>query len=104
MGNSEKIATRSTLPMYRASHEPKLQAYPVTPGALCTFKSPHLPRFRVVARRGVWGIITDSRGKSLDFGLGRSHGENYGFIAASKDVHGQVLAGVQQALAEVGRR
>ncbi|KAF8125175.1 hypothetical protein EV363DRAFT_1351890, partial [Boletus edulis] len=58
-------------------------------------------RFRVVARRGVWGIITDSRGKSLDFGLGRSHGENYGFIAASKDVHGQVLAGVQQALAEV---
>ncbi|KAG6380008.1 hypothetical protein JVT61DRAFT_8081 [Boletus reticuloceps] len=46
------------------------------------------------------GVITDSRGKSLDFGLGRSLGENYGFIAAGKDVHGQVLAAVQQALAE----
>ncbi|KAN0081291.1 hypothetical protein V8E55_008915 [Tylopilus felleus] len=49
------------------------------------------------------GIITDSRGKPLDFGLGRSLGENYGVIAAGKDVHAQVLAAVQQTLAEAGR-
>ncbi|KAG9312595.1 hypothetical protein JVU11DRAFT_6992 [Chiua virens] len=46
------------------------------------------------------GVITDSRGKLLDFGLGRTLGENYGVIAAGKDVHAQVLAAVQQALAE----
>ena len=48
------------------------------------------------------GRITDSRGQPLDFGLGRSLGENYGLIAAHKDVHGQILAAVQQALAETG--
>jgi 3'(2'), 5'-bisphosphate nucleotidase len=49
------------------------------------------------------GIITDSRGKPLDFGLGRTLGENHGVIAAGKDVRAQVLAAVQQALAEAGR-
>ncbi|KAF9039144.1 hypothetical protein BJ165DRAFT_1416518 [Panaeolus papilionaceus] len=46
------------------------------------------------------GIVTDSRGKPLDFGLGRTLGENFGVIAAGKDVHPQILAAVQQAQAE----
>ena len=46
------------------------------------------------------GIITDGRGQPLDFGLGRTVGENYGVIAAGKDVHSKVVAAVQQARAE----
>ncbi|KAN0101189.1 hypothetical protein V8E55_001173 [Tylopilus felleus] len=49
------------------------------------------------------GIITDSRGKPLNFGLGRTLGENHGVIAAGKDIHARILAVVQQALAEAGR-
>ncbi|KAI9462114.1 hypothetical protein HD554DRAFT_2128544 [Boletus coccyginus] len=49
------------------------------------------------------GVITDARGKRLDFGLGRTLGENYGVIAAGKDVHARVLAAVQRARAEVDR-
>jgi len=44
--------------------------------------------------------VTDSRGQPLDFGLGRTLGENFGIIAAGKDVHAQVLAAVQQGLKE----
>ncbi|KIY43222.1 3(2),5-bisphosphate nucleotidase HAL2 [Fistulina hepatica ATCC 64428] len=47
------------------------------------------------------GIVTDSRGQSLDFGLGRTLGENYGVIAAGKDVHAKILAAVQQANTEI---
>ncbi|KAF9231949.1 hypothetical protein BU15DRAFT_90782 [Melanogaster broomeanus] len=36
----------------------------------------------------------------LDFGLGRNLGENYGVIAAGRDVRAQVLAAVQKAQAE----
>lgn len=43
------------------------------------------------------GVITDSRGKPLDFGLGRTLGENFGVIAAGKEVHSRVLAAIQQA-------
>ncbi|KDR73086.1 hypothetical protein GALMADRAFT_252533 [Galerina marginata CBS 339.88] len=46
------------------------------------------------------GIVTDSRGQPLNFGLGRTLGENYGVIAAGKDTHPLVLAAVQKALAE----
>ncbi|KAH7886771.1 hypothetical protein F5I97DRAFT_1870104 [Phlebopus sp. FC_14] len=46
------------------------------------------------------GVITNSLGEPLDFGLGRTLGENYGIIAAGKDVHAEVLAAVQTALAE----
>ncbi|KIJ67355.1 hypothetical protein HYDPIDRAFT_25817 [Hydnomerulius pinastri MD-312] len=46
------------------------------------------------------GIVRNSLGKSLDFGIGRTLGENYGIIAAGHDVHGQVLAAVQKAQAE----
>ncbi len=45
------------------------------------------------------GIITDSRGRSLDFGLGRTLGENFGVIAASKASHPKVLEAVQKAIA-----
>ncbi|KIJ19374.1 hypothetical protein PAXINDRAFT_166575 [Paxillus involutus ATCC 200175] len=58
----------------------------------------HAPGFVLVRECG--GIITDSRGQVLDFGLGRTLGENYGVIAAGKDVHADVLAAVQKAQAE----
>ncbi|EPQ53134.1 3 2 5-bisphosphate nucleotidase HAL2 [Gloeophyllum trabeum ATCC 11539] len=46
------------------------------------------------------GVITDSRGEPLDFGLGRTLGENYGVIAAGKAAHVKVLAAVKQAKEE----
>ncbi|KAI9068726.1 3',5'-bisphosphate nucleotidase [Trametes sanguinea] len=46
------------------------------------------------------GIITDGRGEPLDFGLGRTLGENFGVVAAGKDVHSKVIAAVKQAKAE----
>jgi 3'(2'), 5'-bisphosphate nucleotidase len=41
--------------------------------------------------------VTDSRGEPLDFGLGRTLGENFGVVAAGKDVHARVLEAVQRA-------
>ncbi|KJA18905.1 hypothetical protein HYPSUDRAFT_44749 [Hypholoma sublateritium FD-334 SS-4] len=58
----------------------------------------HAPGQILVEEAG--GIVSDSRGKPLDFGLGRTLGENFGVIAAGKDVHGRVLVAVQQALAD----
>lgn len=46
------------------------------------------------------GVVSDSRGQSLDFGLGRTLGENFGIIAAGKSVHSHVLEAVQTARAE----
>ena len=46
------------------------------------------------------GIITDGRGLPLDFGLGRTLGENFGIIAAGADVHSKVVAAVKQAREE----
>ncbi|KAI0716030.1 3',5'-bisphosphate nucleotidase [Cerioporus squamosus] len=46
------------------------------------------------------GVITDGRGQPLDFGLGRTLGENYGVVAAGKDIHPKVIAAVQKAKAE----
>ena len=46
------------------------------------------------------GIVTDSRGQPLDFGLGRTLGENYGVIVAGRDVHAQILQAVQKVLSE----
>ncbi|KAL4071908.1 hypothetical protein V8B97DRAFT_2083315 [Scleroderma yunnanense] len=43
------------------------------------------------------GVITNSLGKPLDFGIGRTLGKNYGIVAARKDVHAQVLEAVQKA-------
>ena len=46
------------------------------------------------------GIVTDSRGQPLDFGLGRTLGENFGVIAAGQDVHPLILQAVRKALSE----
>lgn len=58
----------------------------------------HAPGSLLVTEAG--GTITDSRGEFLDFGLGRDLGENFGVIAAGKDVHDEVLATVKQVLEE----
>ena len=58
----------------------------------------HAPGSVLVEEAG--GIITDSRGLPLDFGLGRTLGENYGFIAAGKEVHARVLDAVRKAKEE----
>ncbi|KAM5535307.1 hypothetical protein V8D89_010992 [Ganoderma adspersum] len=46
------------------------------------------------------GIISDGRGEPLDFGLGRTLGENFGAVAAGKDVHAKVIAAIKEAKAE----
>lgn len=43
------------------------------------------------------GVVTDGRGNDLDFGLGRTLGENWGIVAAGKDVHGKVLEAILRA-------
>ncbi|KAF8151608.1 hypothetical protein B0H34DRAFT_784730 [Crassisporium funariophilum] len=58
----------------------------------------HAPGQILVEEAG--GVVTDSRGEPLNFGLGRTLGENFGVIAAGKDVHPHVLEAVQKALAE----
>jgi 3'(2'), 5'-bisphosphate nucleotidase len=58
----------------------------------------HAPGQILVEEAG--GIVTDSRGQPLDFGLGRTLGENFGVIAAGKDVHAHILQAVQKALSE----
>ncbi|TFK38550.1 hypothetical protein BDQ12DRAFT_683822 [Crucibulum laeve] len=58
----------------------------------------HAPGQVLVEEAG--GIVTDSRGQPLNFGLGRTLGENFGVIAAGKDVHPRVLEAVQKALSE----
>jgi len=58
----------------------------------------HAPGFLLVREAG--GIVTDSRGELLDFGLGRDLGENFGIIAAGKGVHCDILAAVKRAREE----
>jgi len=55
----------------------------------------HAPGVVLVEETG--GVITDSRGEPLDFGLGRTLGENFGMVAAGKEVHARVLEAVKQA-------
>ncbi|KAK0219667.1 nucleotidase HAL2 [Armillaria nabsnona] len=57
----------------------------------------HAPGAVLVEEAG--GVITDSRGLPLDFGLGRTLGENFGVIASSKASHPKVLEAVQKAIA-----
>jgi len=56
----------------------------------------HAPGCILVEEAG--GTVTDSRGEPLNFGLGRTLGENFGVVAAGNDVHARVLAAVQRAL------
>jgi len=58
----------------------------------------HAPGAVLIEEAG--GVVTDSRGQPLNFGLGRTLGENYGVVAAGKDVHAQVLEAVQKAGSE----
>jgi 3'(2'), 5'-bisphosphate nucleotidase len=58
----------------------------------------HAPGSLVVEEAG--GVISDSRGLPLDFGLGRALGTNFGVVAAGKEVHGQVVEAVRAVLAE----
>merc|ERR1711939_400930 len=44
------------------------------------------------------GKVTDSTGKEHDFGIGRTLGENKGFVAAPAGVHARLLAVVQEVL------
>ncbi|KAI0791243.1 3',5'-bisphosphate nucleotidase [Abortiporus biennis] len=58
----------------------------------------HAPGSVLVEEAG--GVITDSRGEPLNFGLGRTLGENFGVVAAGKAVHSRVLEAVQKAKEE----
>ncbi|KAL6300007.1 3',5'-bisphosphate nucleotidase [Sparassis latifolia] len=58
----------------------------------------HAPGSLLVEEAG--GVITDSRGEPLDFGLGRTLGENYGVVAAGRTVHSKVLEAVKLAKEE----
>lgn len=49
------------------------------------------------------GIVSDCRGRSLDFGAGRTLKHNKGVIAAPKGVHAEVIKAVAKALEEEGR-
>lgn len=58
----------------------------------------HAPGSLLVEEAG--GIVSDSRGQLLDFGLGRTLGENFGVIAAGKEVHSKVLDAVKRVKQE----
>ncbi|PCH34604.1 3(2),5-bisphosphate nucleotidase HAL2 [Wolfiporia cocos MD-104 SS10] len=58
----------------------------------------HAPGSVLVEEAG--GVITDSRGEPLDFGLGRTLGENFGVVAAGKEVHSRVLGAIKRAKEE----
>ena len=65
---------------------------------VCWFVQDHASGSLLVEEAG--GIITDYRGRPLDFGLGRTLGTNYGVVAARKEVYAQVIEAVQAVLAE----
>ncbi|KAF9530735.1 3,5-bisphosphate nucleotidase HAL2 [Crepidotus variabilis] len=58
----------------------------------------HAPGSIIIEEAG--GVVSDSRGEPLNFGLGRTLGDNFGVIACGKDTHSGVLTAVQQALQE----
>ena len=47
------------------------------------------------------GIVTNSIGEPLDFGLGRTLGSNHGIMAAGKDLHSKVLDAIRRAREEL---
>lgn len=50
------------------------------------------------------GTVTDSRGRPLNFGLGRTLGKNYGIVACGNWVHPKVIDSVKVALKENKKR
>ncbi|TDL27045.1 3(2),5-bisphosphate nucleotidase HAL2 [Rickenella mellea] len=49
------------------------------------------------------GVITDMRGEPLDFGLGRTLGENFGVVAAGKEGHAKVIAAIKKVKEEASK-
>ncbi|TFK62622.1 3(2),5-bisphosphate nucleotidase HAL2 [Pluteus cervinus] len=62
----------------------------------------HAPGSLLVEEAG--GIITDSRGLPLDFGLGRTLGENHGVVAAGKQTHSRVIEALRRATTAVDEK
>ena len=58
----------------------------------------HAPGSLFVEEAG--GIISDSRGCPLNFGRGCKLGENFGVVAARREVHAQVIEAAQAVLVE----
>lgn len=56
----------------------------------------HAAGARIVTEAG--GVVTDTRGEPLDFGLGRGLSANKGVIVTNGSLHEQVLAAVRQVL------
>ncbi|CAE6358560.1 unnamed protein product [Rhizoctonia solani] len=54
----------------------------------------HAPGSLLIEEAG--GVITDSLGKPLSFGLGRTLGENNGIVAAGKGLHSKVIEAIQK--------
>ena len=46
------------------------------------------------------GRVSDSRGEPLNFGLGRTLGENHGIVVAGKDLHSKVIEAIKKAKQE----
>lgn len=68
------------------------------PSYIISNQQDHAPGALLIEEAG--GKVTDSRGESLNFGLGRTLGKNYGVIACGAHVHSIVLDSVQVALSE----
>ena len=62
----------------------------------------HAPGTLLVEEAG--GIVTDSRGSTLDFGLGRTLGKNHGIIACSQYLHPKVMNNIRIILREGRKR
>ncbi|XP_006455295.1 hypothetical protein AGABI2DRAFT_209718 [Agaricus bisporus var. bisporus H97] len=62
----------------------------------------HAPGALLIKEAG--GQVTDSRGKQLNFGLGRTLGKNHGVVACGSEVHSTVIDSVQAALEESRER
>ncbi|KAJ1300636.1 hypothetical protein OPQ81_002288 [Rhizoctonia solani] len=58
----------------------------------------HAPGSLLIEEAG--GVISDSLGKPLNFGLGRTLGENNGIVAAGKGLHTKVIEAIQKVRAQ----
>ncbi|KXN82483.1 3'(2'),5'-bisphosphate nucleotidase [Leucoagaricus sp. SymC.cos] len=62
----------------------------------------HSPGSLLIEEAG--GVVSDSKGNSLNFGLGRTLGKNNGVIACSKYLHPKVLDALRVAMKENRKR
>lgn len=49
------------------------------------------------------GIVSDAKGRTLDFSIGRTLQNNKGVVAAHRDIHADVIKAVRKALEDEGR-